>query len=122
MGFKLSALVSESEFEDLVRCEFDAYENPVCNLKQLFFPIQGSSTTARATAIEDAVKRQALWHKSDPTSKWIKVVDEESGQLVGAACWHVYEEDPYKVESDEECGEYQFILLFYHRNTLSFAF
>jgi hypothetical protein len=105
MPFKLTELASDSEFDELVRCEFDAYENPICNLKQLFFPIQGSSlsSAARDAAIADAVKRQTLWHRSDPTSKWIKVIDEESGQLAGAACWHVYPADPYAVESDEQC-------------------
>ncbi|GLA01933.1 hypothetical protein AnigIFM60653_001224 [Aspergillus niger] len=104
MPFKLTVVASDSEFDELVRCEFDAYENPQCNLKNLFFPIQGSSPTARDAAIQDAVKRQIHWHRSDPSSQWIKVIDVESGKIVGAACWHIYETNPYTVTSDEECN------------------
>lgn len=86
MAFKLTVVTSDTEFDELVRCEFDAYESPQCNLKQLFFPIQDSSPTARDAAIKDAVKRQTHWHRSEPTSQWIKVIDEESGNIAGAAC------------------------------------
>lgn len=103
MAFKLTVVTSDTEFDELVRCEFDAYESPQCNLKQLFFPIQDSSPTARDAAIKDAVKRQTHWHRSEPTSQWIKVIDEESGNIAGAACWHIYETNPYTVVSNEEC-------------------
>ncbi|KAJ5243555.1 uncharacterized protein N7469_001882 [Penicillium citrinum] len=103
MPFKLTVVASDSEFDELVRCEFDAYENPQCNLKNLFFPTHGPSPTARNRAIQDAVKRQKHWHRSDPSSQWIKVIDMESGKIAGAACWHIYETNPYTVTSDEEC-------------------
>lgn len=103
MSFKLSEIVSDAEFDELARCEFDAYENPACNLKQLFFPIVGSLPSAREDAIKEAVERQTMWHRADPTSKWIKVVDSESGKMAGAACWHVYEADPYAVVPEDEC-------------------
>lgn len=103
MSFKVVEATTDADLEALVRCEFDSYENPICNLKQLFFPAENSSPEAREAAIQSAVKRQTHWHRSDPTSVWLKVVDETSGAVVGGACWHVYDADPYSTDSDEEC-------------------
>lgn len=100
MPLKLVHLKSDDEFDELVRCEFAAYDTPPCKLKNLFFPPQG---TEEAT-VQEAVQRQTAWHRGDPTSYWIKVVDTDNNdQLLGAACWHVYDADPYAAESDEEC-------------------
>lgn len=100
MPLKLVHLESDDEFDALVRCEFAAYESPPNKLKELFFPPQDS----RESTIQAAVGRQTAWHRGDPTSVWLKVVDTDNDdRLLGAACWHVYDTDPYAVESDEEC-------------------
>lgn len=103
MSFTLTELTSDSEFEQVIRCEFDAYGTPLNKLMQLFFPIKGSSPAALENAITDAIKRQRFWHRSDPTSRWILVKDVKSGDLAGAAAWHFYDANPYAAASDVDC-------------------
>lgn len=104
MALKLVEVVTDDEFNDIVRCEFDSYDTPVCKLKDLFFPIKGEATAEnRDIAIAEATKRQTLWHRSDPSSLWIKVVDEENGKVAGAACWHIYDANPFAEPAEGEC-------------------
>ena len=43
------------------------------------------------------------WHKNDPTSHWIKVVDDDNqSKVVGAALWHFYEESPHAKPPEHE--------------------
>ena len=103
MPFKLAEVSTDAEIAALAAAEFDAYETPDCKLKQLFFPVVGDDSAAREAAIADAVKRQTLWHHADPSSTWIHVLDEDTGRVAGAACWHIYDADPYATTSDDEC-------------------
>ncbi|KAK5993516.1 hypothetical protein PT974_06948 [Cladobotryum mycophilum] len=103
MPLKLSEVTLDSEFEELTRCQFDAFESPDCRLTELFFPRKGPSPDARDATIQAAAQSQAAWHRADPTSIWLKVMDEDSNKLVGAARWHVYEADPYAVAEEGEC-------------------
>jgi len=106
MPFNLLELTSDSDFEELVQVEWDSYETPYCNLIRLFFPIFGEGAEGRTEAMKEGIQRQTAWHKGDPTSHWVTVTDTDSGKMVGAACWHVYESNPYATESDEECDWY----------------
>ena len=104
MSFKLTELTNDAEFPEVARVEHAAYDEPFCKLKQLFFPIRGSAPEDRERAIEDTIKRQWAWHRADPSSKWLKVVDEETRKVVGAGQWHIYESDaPFSGGEDEEC-------------------
>ena len=103
MGLQLQEVITDAEFREIIEVEWAAYDQPVCRLRPLFFPILGSGKNARAAAMEESTERQLAWHKSDPTSHWIKVVDDASGRVAGAACWHIYDSNPYVTESDEEC-------------------
>ena len=103
MGLQLHEVTADADFRDIIEVEWASFDRPVCRLRPLFFPILGSGEQARAAAIEEGIERQLAWHKSDPTSHWIKVVDDASEKVAGAACWHVYDSNPYATESDEEC-------------------
>ena len=106
MPFELSEVTADADFEELIRVEWLSYEQPYCRLIRLFFPILGADPDAQATALEESIDRQLRWHKEDPTSRWIKVVDSENKRIAGAACWHVFEKNPYDVESEDECTWY----------------
>ncbi len=106
MHFETTEVSANSDFNELVRVEWDSYEQPYCRLLPLFFPVRGEGSHARAEALEESVQRQLQWHHGDPTSHWIKVVETETGRIVGAAYWHIYEENPYATQSDEECTWY----------------
>ena len=106
MPFETTELSSNADFGELVRVEWESYEQPYCRLIRLFFPVLDNGPDARAKAMEESTERQLQWHNGDPTSHWIKVVDTKTGRIIGAACWHIYEENPYSTQSEEECTWY----------------
>jgi len=106
MPFDASQVSADDDFDELVRVEWASYEQPYCRLIRLFFPIFGDGPEARAAALKESTERQLRWHRGDPTSHWIKAVDSETGKIAGAACWHIYETNPYGVQSEEECTWY----------------
>ena len=95
MPFDILQVGPDTDFDELVRVEWASYEQPYCKLIRLFFPILGDGPEARAASFKESIERQLSWHKQDPTSRWIKAIDHETGKIAGAACWHIYEEDPY---------------------------
>lgn len=101
MDFNVSEVVEDAEFKELIQCLIDAFEEPPSKLLQLFIP-SCPSDDAQATLAE-AVERFSLWHRSDPTSTWIKVTDSETGKLLGAANWNIYDTNPYAEGSHSEC-------------------
>ena len=103
MPFDILQISSDTDFDELVRVEWASYEQPHCKLIRLFCPILGDGPEARAASLKESTERQLSWHKEDPTSRWIKAVDHETGKIAGAACWHVYEKNPYGEQSEEEC-------------------
>ena len=106
MQFETTEVSADADFDELVRVEWESYEQPYCRLIRLFFPLLDHGPDARAKALKESTERQLQWHNGDPTSHWIKVVDTETGRMAGAACWHIYEENPYASQSDEECTWY----------------
>ena len=103
MPFELTELKDDAEFKELVEVERLSYETPLCRLLNLFFPIHGQGPEARAAALHEATERHIGWHRGDPSSRWLKVIDTETGRLVGAACWHTYENNPFTEPSEDEC-------------------
>lgn len=103
MRLSLQEVSWDDEFKEIVHCERTAYETPYNGVFTLFCPVIGNHESARAEALEEAENRQRQWHKSDPTSHWIKVVDEDNGDKVaGAALWHIYEASPYAKPPEHE--------------------
>ena len=105
MALQLHEVTSDAEFREVVEVEWAAYSRPHCRLRSLYFPVLGTDEEARTAAFEQSIEHQIAWHRSDPTSHWIKVVDGASEKVVGAALWHVYESNPYDSsdEEEEEC-------------------
>jgi hypothetical protein len=103
MPLELSGLSSDTEFPELVYVEWESFEKPCCKLIRLYFPVHGDGPEARAAALKESTERQIGWHRSDPTSHWIKITDTDTGALAGASYWHIYESNPYANVSDDEC-------------------
>ena len=106
MHFEITEVTADTDFDELVRVEWESYERPYCSLIRLYFPLRDNGSDARAAALKESIQRQIEWHNGDPTSHWIKAVDTETGRIAGAACWHIYEENPYSTQSDDECTWY----------------
>ena len=105
MALQLHEVTANAEFREVIEVEWAAYSRPHSRLRQLFFPVLGTGEEARTAAFEESIKRQIAWHRSDPTSHWIKVVDGASGKVGGAALWLFCENDPFATEAsdEEEC-------------------
>lgn len=73
MPLELSELSSDTEFPELVYVEWASFEKPCCKLIRLYFPVHGDGPEARAAALKESTERQIGWHRSDPTSHWIKI-------------------------------------------------
>ncbi|PSR97345.1 hypothetical protein BD289DRAFT_107833 [Coniella lustricola] len=92
----------EIDFQDLARCLFEAHESSPQNFLQILFPIHDSANgddashkVAREAAISNAGERLKNWHAHEPTSHWQKVVDVETGKLVGGASWNIFKTNPF---------------------------
>lgn len=103
MGFKLLEVQENSEFPELFAAFRAGFTNPGTILWPLFTGDRSSPAFSKdATDIEsEAVKAEYIgrfiaWHRADPTSTWLKVVDEDTGRVVGGGRWTFYESDrPY---------------------------
>ncbi|KAL9003985.1 MAG: hypothetical protein Q9188_003170 [Gyalolechia gomerana] len=95
MALKLSEVNLDHEFNELIECEWISYESPYNGFFQIYCPTVGPGPNPRQASMKESTERQLAWHKDDPTSTWLKVVDKESGKVVGGAQWNVYLENPY---------------------------
>jgi hypothetical protein len=102
MPFKLEDVNNDYDFDELIACEWESYENPLQPFFRLFCPILGTGPNARAEAIEDSTKRQLVLHKSEPSSHWQKVTDTDTGKIIAGALWKIYMTNPFEHEEDFE--------------------
>ncbi|KAI8631241.1 hypothetical protein F5Y19DRAFT_25181 [Xylariaceae sp. FL1651] len=82
---KLHELTTDDEFKSVVEVEHEAYSKPFNGIWEV---LKGSSP-------EECCARQLSWHRNDPSSNWVYITDESSGDVVGAAQWNIYKENPY---------------------------
>ncbi|KAI0179649.1 hypothetical protein GGR52DRAFT_207889 [Hypoxylon sp. FL1284] len=88
MSLKLHELTTDDEFKGVVRVELEAYSKP----------FNGFWEMLKGTSEDELCARQLSWHRADPSSHWLYVTDEDSGDVVGAMQWNIYEENPYATE------------------------
>ena len=105
MPFKLEDVNYETDFAELIACEWDSYENPLQPFFRLFCPVLGTGPDARSESVKEATARQLDWHKTEPGSYWQKVVDVDSGKIVAGALWKINETNPFE-HPDEHAEAY----------------
>lgn len=86
----------ESTFSHIVDCELAGYYKPYHPFMQVLFPVFGAAPADRAAVIQESKVRQWQWHSADPTSHWLYVEDDQTGEVVGGAQWHVHEKNPFE--------------------------
>lgn len=96
MPLTLKECTDSSTFSHIVDCEWAGYYNPYHPFMQVLFPVFGATPAARAAAIQESKARQWAWHSADPTSHWLYVQNDETGEVVGGAQWHVHETNPFE--------------------------
>ena len=87
MALKVKELevTSDEVFPRLMATLHESYSKPYNGFWDIF---KGKSE-------EECQTRFAQWHNSDPTSHWIYVEETETGQIIGATQWNVFEKTPY---------------------------
>ncbi|KAF9874036.1 GNAT family [Colletotrichum karsti] len=100
MGFKLEEVKTDEEFVPLFVAFRDGFANPDSALWRLFMgDWKPHDPAAREEALREGTARLRSWHRGDPTSTWLRVVDEETGKVVAGGRWSIYEKDkpdPYE--------------------------
>jgi hypothetical protein len=100
MPFELREANLPQDFPAFARLMFEVYEDPPQGFFHTFFPIHGEGEKAREEAIAEAATRLESWHVDDPSSYWQKIIETETGKLVGTTIWHIYPQNPF--EEDHE--------------------
>lgn len=99
MPFKLLKVREDAEFDELMSVWRTSFTKPLCKLWPLF---TGDRTPLSISPNEsmrlEYTNRFIAWHRSDPTSTWLKVIDEDTQKVVGGGRWSIYEGNPYDVE------------------------
>ena len=98
MPLKLSELDAAVDFPALIKCLFESYDDPVQNFAHIYFPPHED----HEERVREAVDRLAGWHAHDPSSYWQKVVDTETGKIVGGAQWSIHHNNPFAEPHDIE--------------------
>lgn len=81
MPLELRYVKSDSEFNELIQCECESYEDPFNAFYLLLRPDRGSLFKGRE-GFKELRDRQIAWHRHNPTSTWLKVVDTDIGNKV----------------------------------------
>lgn len=105
MTFRIADVDTKTDFEDLVSCQWAAFENPFQGIVRLICPILGTGPSARSEALKEGSDRQRDWYKGDPTSYWQKAVNDD-GQIVGGALWKICENNPFAQSPSESTVVY----------------
>lgn len=95
MPFELREVTSDDRFDEVIPLQWVSYETPHNGFFILFCPTRGEGPDARADSLQESKERQIQWHHADPTSRWIEVVDTDTGKAIAAAQWNVHESDPF---------------------------
>lgn len=100
MPFKLEEVTSDGDFDDIIACLWESFYNPFQSFFPLFCPVVGTGPNAYAESIETSTDRYRNWHKSDPTSHWLKVIDTDTGDIAAAAQWNICDKNPFEGENE----------------------
>ncbi|KAG4432033.1 hypothetical protein IFR05_012472 [Cadophora sp. M221] len=97
MGKLLLLPAEVSDLAEILEGQRLAFSDPVEPFFFALFP-----ETERKERFEEQVKRTEAWWTGDPSAKYMKVVDEETGKIISAAKWCIYETPLTKEQMNEE--------------------
>ena len=96
MTIDISNIDLDKDWDELFACQWAAWMNPRQSLWELTYPVLGSCPSAETEAIRSGAARQLEDIKADPLSRWMKAVDTDTGKIVAAAFWKLYNSNPYR--------------------------
>jgi GNAT superfamily N-acetyltransferase len=94
---QLSEVQSDGDFDALIPLLWYSYSSPRIPFLPLLFSAQEDSPESQVKAVERSKHMFLKMHQADPSSHWLKVIDTETGEMVGGCRWHFHATDPYEV-------------------------
>ncbi|KAI8297187.1 hypothetical protein K4K59_003632 [Colletotrichum sp. SAR11_240] len=92
MGLVLQEVKTDEEFVPLIAALREGFSNPDTAVWRLFMgDWRPDDPAAREASLAEAMTRMRAEHRADPTSTWLKVVDDETGQVVAGGRWSFFE-------------------------------
>ncbi|PSN67455.1 hypothetical protein BS50DRAFT_600835 [Corynespora cassiicola Philippines] len=88
----------ETDFDELITCEWESYEQLFQSFFRLFCPVYDSG---REDSLKQSIATQLEWHKPDPHAHWLKVMEKSTGKIVGGAWYKIYTEDSFTDVEEE---------------------
>jgi hypothetical protein len=85
MPLTLEVVTKESDFDEILPVLYAAFGDPFNSLRRWFIPVH----TTVEEAIEGSKQRNIKSWKEHDSITWLKVVDIETGKIIGAAEWEV---------------------------------
>lgn len=91
MVLKLYELKEDHEFRPLVEAFRKGFIDPGHALWPLYTADLKPYNDAHVQEVlEECTQRFIEWHHHDPTSVWVKVVDEDTGEIAAGGRWSIY--------------------------------
>ncbi|QIW95597.1 hypothetical protein AMS68_001115 [Peltaster fructicola] len=94
MGLLLKEVKEDHEFGPLIVAFRKGFIDPGHPLWPLYTADLKPYTNERVQAVlNESTQRFIEWHHHDPTSTWLQVVDEDTGEVVAGARWSIFKKD-----------------------------
>jgi GNAT superfamily N-acetyltransferase len=93
---RLSIVQSDGDFDALIPLLWHSYSSPRIPFLPLLFSAQEDSPESKAKAMETSKQMFLKMHHADSSSHWLKVVESETGEIVGGCRWHFHATNPYE--------------------------
>lgn len=87
MALKLYEVENENEFDGILNMLYKGFGDPYDALRQWFIP--SYQYKDEAATIEAFKKRTVDAWKDNPNNRWVKVLDIDTGEVIGAAEWTI---------------------------------
>ena len=97
MALQLSEVDLTKDFDQLITCMWESYENPFQPFFRFFCPILNDD---REASIKESTARFLEWQQHDPHARWLKVADPVTGKIAGAAWYKIFTENPFANDPD----------------------
>jgi GNAT superfamily N-acetyltransferase len=93
---QLHEVQSDGDFDALIPLLWHSYSSPRIPFLPLLFSAQEDLPESKAKAMEMSKHMFLKMHHADPSSHWLKVVESETGEIVGGCRWHFHTTNPYE--------------------------
>jgi hypothetical protein len=88
-------IIAATEFGAVVDCMWESYSDPYISIMQILCPIFDNTEEEYQTSLTESKTRLWAQHTSDPSSRWVAVVDSETGAVLAGAHWNFHRGSPF---------------------------